>query len=36
VEVEKGENMLIKNNMARDDDAVSEEIKASIPLWSWQ
>jgi hypothetical protein len=34
VEVEKGENMLIKN-MARDDDAVSEEVKVSIPLWSW-
>jgi hypothetical protein len=28
----KGENGLVKNNMARDEDAMSSEIHVSIPL----
>lgn len=30
--VNKGKNLLIKNNMTRDDGAVSEEVMASVPL----
>jgi hypothetical protein len=29
---QQGENILIKDNMTRDDDAVGEKIEAPIPL----
>jgi hypothetical protein len=30
--VSKGENLLIKDNKTRNDDEVSEEVKALVPL----
>jgi hypothetical protein len=29
---QQGENVLVKDNMTRDDDTVSEKVKALVPL----